>query len=120
MQYYKISTGERIHDLKNVDIIAIDETKDGDPIKLEVTPACLYCDDNELRKSEHFICGACGVGMCERCYNSDTDHTEHTYDFQETIEDDAVYHYIKNKTGCNYGYMCYACIYKLSEEYKKQ
>lgn len=60
--------------------------------------------------SEHFICNACGTGMCEGCYNQDKEHTEHCFDFHESIEDEKLYNHIVEQTGVEYGYMCYECI----------
>jgi len=78
--------------------------------------SCLYCEDKA--PSEHFICGACGVGMCERCYLCDHEHTEHCFDFHESIEDEGLYEYIKEKTRMEFGYMCYECIDQLDGELK--
>lgn len=40
---------------------------------------CAYCDAKELSKKLHFICEACGVGMCDECYNAKTEHIYHHY-----------------------------------------
>lgn len=74
----------------------------------KVDNTCLYCD--KQNKSEHFICNACGTGMCEDCYNQDKEHNEHCFDFSESIEDEKLYNHIVEQTGVKYGYMCYACI----------
>lgn len=79
--------------------------------------SCLYCEIGVDRPSEHFICGACGVGMCEKCYNYDMDHTEHCFDYDESLSDNPkLANFIAMKTGTNYGYMCYECIDQLEKE----
>lgn len=75
---------------------------------------CLYCDNGN--ESEHFICSACGAGMCEDCYNQEKGHDLQCFDFQESIEDDELYAYIVDQIGFRYGYMCYADI----ERFKRQ
>lgn len=82
----------------------------------KVDATCLYCTDN--KPSEHFICQACGTGMCEDCYRYDYDHTEHCFDFHESIEDEKLYEHIKKETGSTYGYMCFACIEHFSKQLK--
>jgi hypothetical protein len=37
--------------------------------------SCAYCE--EKNESTHFICEACGVGMCEDCYSSEKEHCIH-------------------------------------------
>jgi hypothetical protein len=76
--------------------------------RIERENKCIYCDNNN--KAEHFICEDCGCGMCNDCYDEDAEHTEHTFDFSEMIEDNNLYNYISEKIGVDYGYMCYDCI----------
>lgn len=74
---------------------------------------CKYCGNN---KSEHFICCYCGAGMCDDCYHMNAEHDEHCFDFHESVEDEELYNLIVKETGCEYGYMCYDCIDKLSKK----
>lgn len=83
-----------------------------------VDNTCLYCTSG--KKSEHFICQACGTGMCEECYNGGREHDEHCVDFHETTEDDTLYEHIKEQTVATYGYMCYACIEHFSKQLDKK
>lgn len=76
---------------------------------------CMYCVNIE---NEHFECVNCDEGMCDECYDSGNEHTECMFDFHESIEDDKLYNYIKNKTGFNYGYLCFNCNNILEKELK--
>ena len=69
---------------------------------------CIYCENN--KKAEHFICSGCGCGMCEDCYNQDLEHTEHLFDFHESIEDEKLYNNVVKITGVSYGYLCFKCL----------
>jgi len=40
-------------------------------------PICVYCDSLEQRKELHFVCDCCNNGMCDECYDSDMEHTNH-------------------------------------------
>jgi hypothetical protein len=76
---------------------------------------CIYCD--KQNRSEHFLCGGCGVGMCEDCYSHMIEHTEHCFDFHESLDDKPqLYSHIAKETGFDYGYMCYACIDRFAQQ----
>jgi hypothetical protein len=81
---------------------------------------CIYCEDN--KKATHFICVDCGCGMCDDCYDNDTEHHEHCFDFSESIEDEKLYKYIVKKVCVNDGYLCYRCMaeheIRMNEEQK--
>ena len=78
---------------------------------------CIYCEDN--KEATHFICVDCECGMCDDCYDSDCEHTEHYFDFHESVEDEEFYDYIVEKTGMTYGYMCYFCMAQRQKEFDK-
>ena len=80
---------------------------------------CLYCESNP-QKSEHFICNACGKGMCDECYDQNTEHDETCFDFHESIDDVELYNYIVEKTGAEYGYMCFGCIDQFTNQLKQK
>ena len=79
---------------------------------------CLYCNE-ENNTSEHFICCACGIGMCKNCYDLMKEHDEHCFDFHESIEDESLYNHIVKSTGFKYGYMCYECIGRFKKQLDK-
>lgn len=79
---------------------------------------CLYCENKE--ENEHFCCVKCDVGMCEDCYNSDVEHTEHLFDYHESVEDEDFYLFIKERVKIPYGYLCYDCLGKLREEFENE
>ena len=83
---------------------------------MKTNKTCIYCDKDN--KSEHFICGACGTGMCENCYKNMREHDDHMWEFDESLDDKELVKHIQKETGCDNGYMCYECIDKFSQQLK--
>ncbi len=81
----------------------------GEAISNINSPLCIYCEENP---SSHFLCDSCGVGMCDKCYDSDREHTQHYNKPLEECEDinrDTI------KKVCNSedpDYICEACMKK--------
>lgn len=92
---------------------------DSNPPILEIgfanNPKCPYCEEN--RKSEHFICDMCGVGMCEKCYQSMVEHDGHYNEICENA-DEAEYEAIVKEIGYEPAYLCEDCLKEIIEKYK--
>lgn len=84
---------------------------DSDNPRLEIGfgdyPKCLYCDEN--RKSEHFLCERCGVGMCEECYQLMVEHDGHYHEICENADDEE-YDKIVKELGDEPAYLCEKCL----------
>lgn len=88
---------------------------------------CMYCESTE---SDHFICSICGNGMCDDCYDADTEHTEHTQHLIETEPESLVeifetHGYTISKSAveeayisiCGFpDYVCYPCAITLKQK----
>lgn len=66
---------------------------------------CLYCGN---AKPNHFICEVCGDGMCDECYDADTEHWEHA---ERPYEDEEWTKEQQAKFG-EPDYICYKCLEK--------
>jgi len=88
-------------DIENA-IVPIEEKND------DAIP-CIYCKENP---SSHFLCDSCGAGMCDECYDAETEHTEHYNKPLEECEDiyiDAIKKVCNNEDP---DYICEACMKK--------
>ena len=69
---------------------------------------CLYC---EKGLSDHFFCENCGDGMCNDCYDAETEHDRH-YNFVMEIADSKNIIKLTKQFGKNPDYICEICIEK--------
>lgn len=74
---------------------------------------CIYCENNQ--SSEHFLCEACGVGMCDECYDNLVEHTGHYHEICELTSDKLCKKIIK-ELGYEPAYLCEKCLNKISNQ----
>lgn len=85
-------------------------TRGGVPInKQDKRLDCLYCEPEEKKPSNHFICEVCSVGMCDECYDLDLEHTGHYNEICENA-DQKEYDAIIKKIGHKPAYLCEDCL----------
>ncbi|WP_152184428.1 hypothetical protein [Sulfurimonas indica] len=87
---------------------AIFATLDNDDAMIDIRP-CVYCKENN---STHFLCDSCGAGMCDDCYDSHKEHTEH---YHVPLEECEGKHIDLIKKVCNCDdpqYICETCMKK--------
>ncbi len=72
---------------------------------------CLYCDNG--CGPTHFICEDCGDGMCESCYDVQTEHDAHFQDPANSAETKDVHLLLKDVFGNGYG--CNKCVNKVMQ-----
>ncbi len=75
---------------------------------------CLYCNDG--CGPTHFICEDCGDGMCESCYEAQTEHDAHYQDPASSAETEEECLLLEDVFGNGYG--CETCVGKAVKMYK--
>jgi len=75
---------------------------------------CMYCE-NSKTEEEHFVCDVCGEGMCEDCYELDTEHTLHYNRILEVCDNDIDYNLIVKSCNGEPEYLCEKCLNKIFE-----
>jgi len=68
--------------------------------------SCMYCNNNT--EEPHFACDLCGRGMCDECYDMDTEHFRH-YHQADTFSDERVV----KAVGHEPDYLCDTCYDKI-------
>lgn len=75
---------------------------------------CIYCEDNN--HSTHFLCECCGVGMCDECYDSDTEHDSHYHLMLENCDDEREIELITEAYAKEPDYICELCVDDILKE----
>jgi len=76
---------------------------------------CIYCEPHKKCNSGelHFVCEACGNGMCDDCYDCDTEHDQHYNNPLEILEESANIKAIQEACGSEEpAYICEDCLQK--------